>query len=391
MSRITIGCRTLVGIALLALVAAITLLGVPTAQSADCTIEAKTPTTTTITFDNRSSGAVTLNWRNDQCEEVAYETVQPGLKVTLQTYASHVWHVRSVTTQWLLREVKADTAPKTVPIGDLTAPLSRAMEDRDDDVSGHQVHILYVLPNDGNDRKLDTNGAIVRSVAAMQFWFAQQTAGRRMRLDTRDGALDITFVKLARSGADLRGHRLRIRDEIEWELRSLGFTKANKLYAVFYDGDAVECGGGPAPPDLPGNVGALYLLGTPAGATPCGENALAKSVVQPDYWEFSLIHEILHVLGLVARCAPHHTPPTEHTAEGHVSDSPQDLMYAGKANWRPSILDVGRNDYFEHGNPDCADLARSIFLDPLPAGAVPPPKWGEFPDASGALAPKSRR
>jgi hypothetical protein len=383
MSRTTIGCRTLIGIALLALVAAITLLGVPTAQSADCTIGVTPPTT--ITFDNRSSGAVTLNWLNDQCQEVAYETVQPGLKVARQTYARHVWHVRSVTSQWLLREVVADTAAMTVPIGDLTSPLSRATVDRDDDVSGYQVHILYVLPNDGNDRKLDTNGAIARSVAAMQFWFAQQTARRRMRLDTRDGALDITFVKLQRSGADLRGHGLNIRDEIERELRGRGFSKANMLYAVFYDGDAVVCGGGPWPPDLPGNVGALYLLGTPANAKPCGENALAKSVVQPDYWEFSLIHELLHALGLVARCAPHHT------RDGHVSHSPQDLMYAGEANWRPSILDVGRNDYFEHGKPDCADLAHSVFLDPLPARAVPPPRWGQFPDASGAVAPKSRR
>jgi hypothetical protein len=52
-------------------------------------------------------------------------------------------------------------------------------------------------------------------------------------------------------------------------------------------------------------------------------------------------------------------------------------MYAGPQPWRPSVLDVGRDDYFQHGRRDCLDLARSIFLDPLSANAVRPPHWPE--------------
>jgi hypothetical protein len=60
---------------------------------------------------------------------------------------------------------------------------------------------------------------------------------------------------------------------------------------------------------------------------------------------------------------------------GHVSDSPTDLMYAGDQPWQPSVLDFGKDDYFQHKNAGCLDLAKSAFLDPLPAGAEPPPGW----------------
>ena len=76
-----------------------------------------------------------------------------------------------------------------------------------------------------------------------------------------------------------------------------------------------------------------------------------------------MLHELVHTLGFVAACAPHHT------LAGHVSDDPRDLMYAGPLAWQPSMLDVGRDDYFGHG-AYCDDLAASDFLEQL--GATPP-------------------
>jgi hypothetical protein len=78
-----------------------------------------------------------------------------------------------------------------------------------------------------------------------------------------------------------------------------------------------------------------------------------------------MLHEILHTLGAVPTCAPHH-----HRA-GHVSDRTDDIMWAGTGAWQvPGHLDPGRDDYYGHGRSDCFDLARSPYLT---SNAPPPP------------------
>jgi hypothetical protein len=64
-----------------------------------------------------------------------------------------------------------------------------------------------------------------------------------------------------------------------------------------------------------------------------------------------MIHEIMHALGFVPTCAPHQT------LAGHVSDSPNDVMYAGGAPWAPSTLDVGHDDYYTPTSP-AASISR---------------------------------
>ena len=70
------------------------------------------------------------------------------------------------------------------------------MTDMPDDISGRQVHVLYVVASNGVDRQFDTNGVISRSVASWQTWLRGQTGGRGIRLDTYQGELDITFMRL---------------------------------------------------------------------------------------------------------------------------------------------------------------------------------------------------
>jgi len=65
---------------------------------------------------------------------------------------------------------------------------SRSTTDRLDDITGAQVHVVYVLPSDGQDRQLDTNGTLRNTVGSWQTWLSGQTAGRVWRLDTyREG------------------------------------------------------------------------------------------------------------------------------------------------------------------------------------------------------------
>jgi len=251
-----------------------------------------------------------------------------------------------------------------------TASSARSTVDRTDDFPGYKIHVMYVLPSDATDTNLDTNGAIASSVAAAQKWFVAQTRRtRRLRFDTSNGQLDISFLRLARTNAEIASSGAYVRDQIQSEINAAGFNHPEKIYAVYYGGSSTyACGGGAWPPTLPGNVVALYLRGRPPGARPCAGNGLATSVDLPGYWEFSLIHEFLHTLGAVADCAPHHT------RAGHVSDDPRDLMYAGDKPWRPSMLDVGNDDYFSHST-GCLDVAKSVFIDPVAADAVAPPGW----------------
>lgn len=272
---------------------------------------------------------------------------------------------------------KSDTAAVAPHSTNALATIvgTRATADRpDDQLRAKQIHVVYVVPREGTDRQFDTNGSIATSVAAFQNWLKVQTGTKRLRMDTYQGVLDITFVQLSRSDAELQteatamGSPLYLRDILEREIKNLGFTSSNKIYALYYEGGSTTpaCGGAFWPPVLPGSVVAQYLLGTPPGAPACSTNTFTTSDTSLGYWEVSMIHEILHGLGAVSTCALHHT------LSGHVSDSAQDLMYAGTSPWLPSgynnaILDTGRDDYYglpkKKACPSQVDVAKSAFLE----------------------------
>jgi hypothetical protein len=235
----------------------------------------------------------------------------------------------------------------------------RSTEDRSDDESGRQIHLVYALPSDGVDRELDTNGTIETSFGAAQKWLADQTGGRAFRLDTVDGEPDISFFDLSRSDADLQSEDAFTREAIEAELIDAGFDSPDKIYAVYYDGGSTyACGSGAYPPTIVGNVLVLFLDGTPLnGAIQCGENEFAADVDSPVFWEYVAVHEILHTLGLVPTCAPNEE------LSGHISGPPNDLMYEGEEETDlPKALDAGHDDYYKHDDSDCIDLDESPYL-----------------------------
>jgi hypothetical protein len=246
-----------------------------------------------------------------------------------------------------------------------TAALPRATADRPDDRPGAQIHVLYVLPNDGADQALDTNGTIAASVRNFQTWLKGQTGGYGMRLDTSAGELDVSFVRLTDSDAQLADRGVFMRDAIEAGTRAAGFADPDKVYAAYYGGsNTAACGGGAWPPTLLGNLAALYVKATYGAGLPCYEPARSTAGLQ--LMDFAMLHETLHTLGFVATCAPHET------RSGHVSDSPTDLMYAGDQPWTPQVLDFGRDDYFGANRQGCLDLTQSGYYEGFPAPPVPP-------------------
>jgi hypothetical protein len=244
------------------------------------------------------------------------------------------------------------------------AALPRSATDRLDEVRGPQIHVVYAVPADGADRRLDESGALEGSVGSFQAWLAAETGGANLRLDTYQGSLDVSFFRLAATDAAVASRGAFVREAVEQELRAAGFNRPDRIYAVYYDGSSTyACGGAFWPPQLNGNAIVMYLRGRPSGSL-CESNGFAAASSPPTYWEYAMLHDILHGLGMVPTCAPHH-----HLA-GHVSDFANDLMWAGNQPWLfPAKLDIGRDDYFGHGRTDCADLARSPYLTSNP----PPP------------------
>jgi len=243
---------------------------------------------------------------------------------------------------------------------------ARPTADCPDDSDLPQIHLLYAIPSGGPDLELDTTGLIRASVESAQEWLAKASGGQRLRFDTCQGELDVTFVRLPRTDQEYSAFGNDASEQIEYDLWSAGFSAPNKLYAAYYSGNFVPCGQGPHPPGLPGNVVVL------APKTPsCPEAFPASSL--PSNWEFTLIHEIFHALGAVSTDAPDHCDE-DPCKPGHVKRPRNDLMSA--PDWEfPSILDDGNNDYWGHTDAKLVDVSRSAFLDPTPTSAVPPPVW----------------
>jgi hypothetical protein len=259
----------------------------------------------------------------------------------------------------------------------------------------HFVEGLYVLPSDAADRRLAENGTLTRSVDAIQRWFSDRTCGYRLSIRPEIGTVRLDGDN--DTDAEVATHGALVRDYLERRLQEMGFNDPQTMYAVWYDGTSNHACGGASwptgvtttPLQLRGHVAALYLRaaydlldanGQPvldANGQPvqvnCANDQFTADGVTPAINEFKMLHEILHTMGLVHPNAPHHH------AGGHTNDDPQDLLFRAppglRVDWRPSAIDPGNDDYFWTGRTDIIDLSRSVFLDPLPPDAQPPPGW----------------
>ena len=271
-------------------------------------------------------------------------------------------------------------------------PLTRRSVDRPDESALLQVRLMYVIPSDAVDESLDTNGRICESARAFTGWLGSQLGGKTLRLDVKDGELDIGFVRLNKTTAQMRGSGnlsdvntgiAYVRERIERELVAGSQVKPDKLYAVFYGADSeYACGGAAYPPALIGSVIAMYLKST-VGGVRCESRPWGQGNGTLGYFDWAMMHDLMHGLGIVPAGAPN-----QHTF-GHVFDvsaaNPNtDLMYTPRPGQSdPSwgidadgglVLDIHHDDYFAH-DAGFVELGHSAFLEPLPAGARRPPGW----------------
>jgi hypothetical protein len=267
----------------------------------------------------------------------------------------------------------------------------RATADRPDDSALDQIHVLYVVPSDVTDAQRDTSGQICNSIRGLATWFHDQS-DVFLRWDTYNGALDIGFVRLSKTDAQMRGNdptnqdaatgTAYVRDRIELELLNMGKIKNNKLYAVYYEGTSVyACGGGAYPPAIKMRVGAMYLNAVPQGLTTACQDAFpwGTANLKPSYIDYGLLHELVHSMGIVPDDAPNEIGSAN---PGHVFDASaatraRDLMYSPRpsttdAAWATNdpnglLLDVNRDDYFDATSS--VEMSELSIISPLPPNA----------------------
>lgn len=284
---------------------------------------------------------------------ITIETTQGVARFTdVQLRGEYGWKTLTFTAPGF-SSVTADAVALLPPV--------RSRDDRPDESTAPQVHVVYVLPQGAPDRRLDTELDIVNSVAAFQGWLRRAT-GLQIRFDRYHGVLDVTFFELSRSDSSMRSLGPWIVSEIEGQLAEAGLIRADKRYLVYYDGGSMSvCGGAAWPPMVLGQTAAVYLRACDAGSLAAGPDA-------PGYWEFAALHDLIHTLGVVSSGAPHHTT----ASPAHVPE-PNDLMYgAGTAPWMPTTVDVGQDDYFAPKLSDgLANLAENPWVERVTAS--PPP------------------
>jgi putative cell wall-binding protein len=276
----------------------------------------------------------------------------------------------------------------------------RSTGDRPDDLTGEQVRVLYVLPADAPDRRWDLDGRLHSAVSSANDWLYAN--GRHsVRFDTAGGRLDVSFVRLAESEAQLwmrpDGTKCPPDElcphprELLAILERMGALTPGKIHVLMWGGQFmpasirhVGCGGA-----LPGAAFLSPLIREPftswsgclldyVVSVPNSRNAIGLIVM----------HEIFHVLGAVDDNAP--------DADGghHIGNDPTDLMGGSGGTVR---LDPRRRNYWAHGRSDLNDVTRSPFLVAEPSSMSPPLHtsvpgewWAKTPDGWVSPVPARR-
>lgn len=252
-------------------------------------------------------------------------------------------------------ENEAGTAVDSASVAVGVPGQAHVRSDRPDDRSDQQFHVLYVVPSDRDPRPIDLDGRIAAILETSQRWLEDRIDGRRIRLDTHQGNLDITFFRLSASEDSVE------EDDggpVVAELRD-AFQQAGKKYLIFYDGEVSHtCGEA-------GIVYASVYLRGGEGAS-CGDDIPSEPRepgAELDEPMAIALHEMAHALGAVDEDAPHHNE-ADHL---HVRDDPNDLMYSPAGGNPPrgptEHFDAAEDDYYGANVPDgVTNLEDSVFL-----------------------------
>ena len=252
----------------------------------------------------------------------------------------------------------------------------RAVTDMPDDISGPQVHFLYVVPSDGADGQLDTNGVMEQSIARIENWVVTQTGNQALKVDTYKGVPDITFFRLPRSDAQATEVHPWPIWAIGEDLVAAGFNDPAKVYAALYDGRSIM-GVWRSEVACPAEAGChvhprrgqrtirAHVSDAPGFGT---------GTDRPGYFEIGLLHEVMHVTRVRAelrspRERRHLAKSCQRQPNGPHVRSRRDKSPAGW-DWSSAVLDFNHDDYYRAHIPGCPDFSDSPYLMPLHSVSV---------------------
>ena len=205
----------------------------------------------------------------------------------------------------------------------------RVFADQPDVTNDYQIHFIYMLDKNGEDREWDINGAMEKELLEMNEKMFSLTGDKQTyKFDYReDGRLDISFVRLDREGT----HKGWNNNYPDYFIQRLGFNNPRKLYYSWVDFAHRRDGG-----QMGVHSGYTFLLSK--------FNKTKDSRIQ------ITLHELLHGQGFSWPCTTGHK-------DAHV--------YKGKSLiGKPDPAYVLGNMIYEHNNEGCPDLKDSVYLTP---------------------------
>jgi hypothetical protein len=261
---------------------------------------------------------------------------------------------------------------------------ARASADRPDETGPYSVHVIYMVPQDAKDRKLDVDPGTRLALDGMQRWLSGAAGGLRWRFDTHRGGFDITYVRASQSTAAYADVF-----DIQSELVQRGFDqgRTKKRYLVLFDGatENPACGeavypvygasayAGLAPgPRLGGATAVVYMRSDPR----C-QVASRGTPGKPGHFQAAVLHELIHLEGVVSPASPHRC--AESVPGGHVCTAGplvfepavaaldperRDVMFpAPTVPLSEKSLDAGNDDYYQAlSRPGMINLETSAYL-----------------------------
>lgn len=289
-------------------------------------------------------------------EETSYrrEELEAGTSYFLRVRSAAGSGEGRITGGWSVPAGGTTQAPEPPP-----PHFDRVTTDRPDDFPGPQIHAVYAVAADGEDLELDTSGRILEMLGNMQTFMAERI-DQVFRIDTFEGQPDVTFVRLREwNESDLIINPLhqglqrtipvvdpaRLRMALDQEIE----TDPDKYYAVFYTFDW----------GLDYITGSANIEGRLAGAYISSTEWVRFDPYLQIVYEVTMIHEVFHLMGAVADCAPNQGRGR------HVVDHDLDIMSNSTApQWEWTYIDYGRDDYYGHGRSDCVDISTSPYFEP---------------------------
>ena len=202
----------------------------------------------------------------------------------------------------------------------------RYFEDQPDVTDEPQVHFIYLLNKDSEDREWDINGKMEKELLEANEKMFEMTKGKqKFRYDMRkDGKMDISFVRFDKQYKGNYGMNYP-----DAYLTKLGFNNPNKLYFAWVDVGHRDGGQGSV------HHGYIFL----------------KSKYNPSKNKRILItlHELMHVNGFAWPC-------TKGAKKSHKFGT----IIGGPDGGDKYNL----GSLYNHKDPTCPDFKDSVFLDP---------------------------